>query len=91
MEVETEAEAVNILMRDYKLTEYDRKILAVLDTTGGFTTHYIAIRVEPAYCGNRRMHAGAIRSWLNWLEKVGYVRKMDDEKPVCWMLVRTAA
>ncbi|WP_175693959.1 hypothetical protein [Burkholderia ambifaria] len=69
------------------LTEYDRKILAVLDTDGGFTTTEVARRVEPTFGGSRHTHAGAIRSWLVQLERRGLVKRLDDEKPVCWVKV----
>lgn len=32
------------------------------------------------------MHSAAARSWLLHLEHLGLVRRLDDEKPVCWQL-----
>lgn len=71
-----------------RLTDYHRKILAQLDTRGGFTTGQVAERVEPMFGHNRRTHSGAVRAWLSELKAAGLVREMDDRKPVCW--VKTA-
>ncbi|MCK4120406.1 hypothetical protein ACI2UK_24460 [Ralstonia nicotianae] len=78
-------------MATHGLSEYDRKILAVLDTTGGYTTADVAKHVTPVFADNRRMHSAAVRSWLVQLERKGLVKRLDDLKPVCWVKVDGAA
>lgn len=73
-----------------KLSEYDKKILDALDTVGGFTTGGVARRVTPKFGNNNRQHSGAIRSWLVNLEKNGLVKRMDNQKPVCWIKMLNA-
>ena len=70
------------------LTDYERKVLAVLAADGGYTTGVVAERVSPMFGGNKRAHSSAVRSWLLGLERRGLVKRMDDEKPVCWMLAQ---
>lgn len=65
------------------------KILAVLDTDGGFTTGDVAKRVTPIFGHNKRTHSHAIRSWLCDLQKRGLVKTLDDQKPVCWVKCAT--
>lgn len=77
-------------MKD-QFTEYERKILGVLSTSDALTTRQVSKRVEPLYCNNRRMHSGAIRSWLMRLERDGHVVRLDYEKPVCWLLAKIAS
>ncbi|WP_241299572.1 MULTISPECIES: hypothetical protein [Burkholderia cepacia complex] len=74
-------------MATIELSEYDHKILIVLDTVGGYTTSDVADRVWPEFGGSRRTHSAAVRSWLLALEKKGLVKRLDDEKPVCWVKV----
>ena len=33
----------------------------------------------------KRQHSGDVRSWLLDMEKRGLVKRMDDQKPVCWL------
>lgn len=66
------------------MTDYDQKILDVLSTRGGFTTGDVAKRVMPMFGSNMHQHSGAVRSWLLRLEKSGLVRRLDNDKPVCW-------
>ncbi|WP_150670963.1 hypothetical protein [Pandoraea anhela] len=73
------------------LSEYDKKILGILDARGAYTTADVAKRVEPQFGHNRRTHSGAVRSWLLNLERQGLVRRLDDQKPVCWLKVDQAA
>ncbi|MGA3983458.1 hypothetical protein ACI2TD_18040 [Ralstonia nicotianae] len=73
------------------LSEFDKKVLAVLDTIGGYTTAEVMKRVTPVFADNRRMHSAAVRSWLVQLERKGLVRRLDDLKPVCWVKVGDAA
>lgn len=65
--------------------DYRAKILAVLDTDGGFTTGQVARKVSPIFGVSQRQHSGAIRSWLLQLKADGLVRELDDQKPVCWV------
>ena len=66
-------------------SEYHQKILAVLDTRGGFTTGDVAARVAPMFGHNRRTHSGAVRQWLLELKSAGLVCELDAQKPVCWI------
>lgn len=70
-----------------RLTDYDKKILAVLDTEGGFTTARVVARITPRFGSNNRQHAAAVRSWLCRLERNGLVRKLHNLKPVCWVKI----
>ncbi len=67
------------------MSKYDHKILAALDTFGGYTTSDVAAKVQPQFGSNKRQHSGAVRLWLVDLERRGLVRKLDDQKPVCWV------
>ncbi len=71
------------------LTDYECQILATLDTRGGTATGDVAQKVRPLFGSNMHQHSGAVRSWLLQLERKGFVRKLDDQRPVCW--VKTAA
>lgn len=66
------------------MSEYERKVLNALAWFGGFTTGQVAERVSPMFGGNKRQHSAAVRSWLLGLEKKGLVKRLDDQKPVCW-------
>lgn len=69
---------------------YDDQILDFLDTDGGFTTAQVAKQLTPMFGLNNHQHSGATRSWLMQLEKQGKVRRLDDQKPVCWVKVEDA-
>lgn len=74
------------------LHNQEREILAVLSTDGGFTTGDVAKKVPRMLSSvNARMHSAAIRQWLLKLEGDGRVKKMDDQKPVCWALTNPPA
>lgn len=66
----------------------ERRILEFLSEDGGFTTGRVAENFT-GYGDNKRQRSGAVRSWLNILQKRGLVAPMDDLKPVAW--VRTPA
>jgi len=72
---------------DAALTEYEQRTLATLDTDGGFTTGDVAKRVQPMFGHSMRTHSAAVRQWLLGLERRGLVKRLDDEKPVCWVKV----
>lgn len=74
---------------EFTLTEYDKKVLAALDGPGALLTRDVAARVRPMAGLNQHQHSGAVRSWLLQLEKQGLVRRLDDQKPVCWQLANT--
>ena len=58
-----------------------------LDTRGATLTGEVAKAVQPPSGTNQRQHSGAIRSCLLGLEKKGLVRRLDDEKPICWVKI----
>lgn len=70
----------------HPLSEYEKKILAALPSDGGLMTRDVAKKVYPMFGHTNHMHSAAVRSWLLHLEHLGLVRKLDDEKPVCWQL-----
>lgn len=72
------------------LTDYDKKILAVLDAKAGFASGDIADKVKPLFGVNRRQHCAAVLSWLKRLEKDGLVARMDQEHPIAWVKVEQA-
>lgn len=69
------------------LTDYDKKILAVLNTKAGLTSGDIADQVKPMFGTNRRQHCAAVLSWLKRMEKEELVARMDHEKPIAWVKV----
>lgn len=73
-----------------RLTDYDRKIFAALDASAARTTGEVARAVMPEFGGNRRMHAGAIRSWLTALERQGLVQRLDATLPPRWLIIDVA-
>jgi hypothetical protein len=71
------------------LDNIDRKILEVLAEDGGFVALAVARRANLMSGCNGRQQSGAAQSWLKSLEGRGFVAKMDDLKPICW--IRTPA
>lgn len=63
---------------------YDEKILLILAHRWGMTTSDVAARVRPLFGHSSRTHSSYIRSRLLDLEKRGLVKRLDNEKPVCW-------
>lgn len=70
-----------------ELTDYDKKILAVLGFEQGLASGDIADQVRPVFGSNRRQHCAAVLSWLKRMEKEGWVARMDQEKPIAWVKV----
>ncbi|CAB3627900.1 MAG: hypothetical protein J0I68_17780 [Achromobacter sp.] len=68
-----------------ELTYYEKKVLAALSGPGALLTRDVADRVRPRF-GNQHQHSAAMRVCLVRLEKLGLVRRLDNEKPVCWQL-----
>ena len=67
-------------------TDYDSLILQVLQGPRGLTTGLIAGACKPYLGQDRQVHSRYIRNRLLALQEVGKVRRMDDLKPVCWVL-----
>jgi hypothetical protein len=67
-----------------QLNEYEQKIFELLAKRGATLTGDVAENVRPLFGTNKRQHSGAVKSWLVDLEKKGLVRRLDEEKPVCW-------
>jgi len=63
------------------------QILSVLDTDGGFETGAVARRISPIFGHNARTHSAFVRNELLRLESEGLVRRLDENKPVCWVKV----
>lgn len=70
------------------LGEHHRKVLAALDEDGRSTTAEVAKNVLPRFGHNARTHSGAVRAWLRQLEGAGLVKRLPEEKPVCWVRVK---
>ena len=74
-----------------KLESYDLAILRALDLDGGFAVRHIADRSAAFDCGRswpgaKRSQSGAIVGRLKKMEAAGLVKKMDDLKPIAWVL-----
>lgn len=69
------------------LTDYEHQILDLLSNKGATLAGDVAEYIQPRFGTNNRQHAGAVRKWLVSLEKQGLVRRLDNEKPVCWVKV----
>ncbi len=67
--------------------EHYRRILAALKEDGGFDTGHVASRVGAG--SSKRRRSQLMRVDLLRLQALGWVRPMDDQKPICW--VRTSA
>lgn len=70
----------------HALSEYEKRVLAALPADGGLLTRDVAAKVRPWFGTSAHMHSAAVRSWLLHLEHLGLVRRLDNEKPVCWQL-----
>ena len=68
-----------------KISVHSAALVAVLDTVGGYVTGDVASKVLPTRDRNKRQHSMAVRAILLDLERHGWVRRLDDEKPVCWV------
>lgn len=75
------------------LSDADRRILAALSESGGSLTGQISPDCRIFRMLNRRMESAWVRNHLLDLERGGLVRRLDDQKPVCWTrtLAGTAA
>lgn len=60
------------------LSPLDRRILTALDEIGGTLTGEINKKIN-GVCDGR-----TLRPKLLDLEKQGLIRRLDDDKPVCW-------
>jgi len=72
------------------LTDWQRAILAVLSEDSGLLTRRVRLRAKlPIRNRTPRVISAWIRNDLLALQKMGYVRLMDDQKPDVWL--RTAS
>ncbi|MCK8652985.1 Lrp/AsnC family transcriptional regulator [Ralstonia insidiosa] len=67
------------------LAEFETAILKVLDGPGGYTTGQVAERIDYQFGHNRRVHSAAVRTLLLGLERQGVIKRLDDQKPDCWV------
>jgi hypothetical protein len=65
-----------------RLLGADFDILRILDEADGFLTHKLTVQLYGN--GNLRRHSALMSRRLRSLEMQGYVRKIDDQKPVFW-------
>lgn len=69
------------------MTAYEAQILAHLDTDSGVTTNHLTHRIKMFGGGlSRAANSSLLMHSLKRLEKRGYVKRMDDKTPICWML-----
>jgi hypothetical protein len=68
------------------MTAYEAQILELL---GGWTvlatreiTQHVKMSAASSRAGNSALVLGTMKS----LERRGYVKRMDDKTPICWML-----
>jgi hypothetical protein len=71
---------------DHPLTKLQKDVLGALDEQGGFTTGRIAKCLPRSFAGptRNRIFSKSVRRTLLALQDRGYVRTLDDQKPVCW-------
>lgn len=67
-----------------------RSLLGLLAYDGGFAVDLLAQRI-PRGVATPRQHSAAITQALLELERRGRVRRLDDEKPIAWVLVNPAS
>lgn len=67
------------------LTGKYRHLLSALSESGGSTTGMARIDSGAWEGEDTKKAAQEVRLMLLDLEKVGYVTKLDDQKPVCWL------
>ena len=63
----------------------EKTLLQLLDGHGGYETGYLAqVLAKPAELSTHK-HSANVRRVLLVLENKGLVKRLDDEKPVCWV------
>lgn len=62
---------------------HDRRLLGQLDLWGGTTARQVA---EGLGYGNRRSFSQITRMELDRLCEKGLAKRMDDDRPICWLL-----
>ena len=68
------------------LDEFDKLILAALDTDGGFLVRDIAKKVpRRASALNNRQHSAQINYRLVQMQHAGLVRPLFNDAPVVWI------
>lgn len=67
------------------LAEFEAAILKVLVGPGGYTTGQVAERIDYQFGHNRRVHSAAVRTLLVGMEKRGVVKRLEGQKPDCWV------
>lgn len=62
----------------------DQEILNLVPENCGWGTAEIAHALPKKFGHNRRTNSGYVISKLLRLEKMGLVKRLDDEKPIAW-------
>lgn len=65
----------------------DLRILAALGEHAGTATRDVVLAVEGA-SRSRRQRISLMARRLAFLERAGYVRRLDDERPIAWCRTR---
>lgn len=66
-------------------TELERAIFDCLDTRGGMLVRDIAALIPRAVGTSKAQHSQRVRACLEFMEMNGRVRRLDGEKPPCWI------
>lgn len=64
------------------LAAHENEVLRCLDDLGASTTRHIADQVRFRYGHTNQMQNSYVLGILRYLERKGYVRRLDDEKPI---------
>lgn len=69
------------------LSSHDRQVLNTLEDVGASTTRAIADQVGFRFGHNNHTQSAYVLGILRDLERHGYVRRLDEEKPIAWLRV----
>ena len=72
------------------LAEFQRetlRVLAMCSSGSGFDVKWISHYSQHPYCKHMpRARSGTIASDLKELERAGFVRRLDSDKPIVWAI-----
>lgn len=69
-------------------TLYQRRMLEQLDLRGGVTSRMV---VQALGYSNLRQESQLMRMALDHLCAKGWAKRMDDQRPICWLLTEAGA
>jgi DNA-binding MarR family transcriptional regulator len=68
------------------VTAYEAQILTCLGYAFGTLTKDISAHVKMSAGLSRAGNSALVLGTMKSLERRGYVKRMDDKTPICWML-----